>query len=548
TLALFAAFEVYGPALNGPFLFDDRYLPFLSPDAPARPFLHWIGGGRSLLMLSFWANFRVGGTEAFGYHAVNVLLHFFNAIFVWLIVRKLLEGVEAARATILAVFAGLLFLLHPVQTESVAYVASRSEALSVFFAYAALTVFLYRTRVEATFQVAAAVLLLFGAAVLTKEHTAVLPGVLLLADYFFNPREGAFSFDGIRKNWRLYAPLSVGAIAGFAWVIRTTAGADTAGFGMKDLPWTDYLWTQGRVLWVYLRLFLLPVGLNADYDLPFSRSPLEHGAIFGLAAFAGLLVAALVLRRKYPLAAFGFFTFALLIAPTSSIVPIRDPIAERRLYLPFLGLALVAVDLLRRIKIGAAPLAAALAAALAICAVGTYQRAQVWGDPLVFWTDAAAKSPNKARPQFQLAYAHYEMGRCDVASDAYARTAKLQPMSYELALDWAIALDCAGHPQEAIQKLDQAELLERSAHPLAEKARILFKLARNEEAFAALDRAEKIDPAFELTYLYRGGFYENLSSFAAAAAQYRKVLSLNPINATARSGLTRVEFALGRPR
>lgn len=546
--AVFVAFEAYGPAMNGAFLFDDRFLPFLRPGAEALTFSGWIGNTRPLLMFSYWANFKIGGTEPYGYHFVNLLLHVLNSAFVFLIVRRLLDGTEITRRILYASFAGLLFLLHPLQTESVAYVASRSETLSVVFAYAALTVFLCRREITTTIPVAAAVLSLFGAAVFTKEHAAILPLVFLLADYFFNPREGSFSLEGIRKNWKLYLPLGLGGIAGIAYVGRVVFSSNTTGFRMKDLTWSDYLFTQGRVLWTYLRLFVLPAGLNADYDIPISHSPFDHGAIFGLIAFAGLLTGAWVLRRKYPLAAFGIFAFAILIAPTSSIVPIRDPIAERRMYLPFLGLTLVVVELLRRLKMETGALIATLGGILAICAVGTYRRAEVWSSPLTFWTDATEKSPAKARPHFQLAYAQYESGRCDLASEEYGRTAKLQPISYELALDWAIALDCANRAQEAIQKLDQAAALERSAHPHAEKARILMKLARSQEAFAALAVAEGIDPTFEYIYVYRGGLFESRGDYASAAGQFTKALAINPNNTLARDGLARANYGIGARR
>lgn len=544
-VALIVVFEVYGPALNGPFVLDDRYLPFASGAGSTTPFMGWVGNLRPVLMFSFWLNYQAGGAEPYGYHVGNVVLHFFNAVLVWLIVRKLLDGTGARMRWICSLFAAALFLLHPVQTESVAYVASRSETLSVFFAYAAIAVFFYRRHVEATFVDAIAILLLFGAAVLSKQHTAVLPAVFLLADYFFNPRPGSFTFEGIRRNWRLYVPIGIGAIGGLAFVARDVIRADTAGFGMKDLTWSDYLLTQGRVIWVYLRLFLFPVGLNADYDFPISHSPFDRGAIFGLAAFAALLVAAWIFRRRYPLAAFGLLVFAVLLAPTSSVVPIRDPIAERRMYLPFLGLLLVLTEFLRRVKIATVPLTAALTVVLGLCAIGTYQRSEQWGSSIALWSDTAEKSPNKPRPHFQLAYARYEANHCDLASSEYERTSKLQPISYELALDWALALECANRPTDALAKLEQAARLEKSAHPLALIGMIYAKQNRREEALAALAKAEATDPNFEYTYVYRGGVYEVAGDLAAAAAQFRRALALNPANTIARDGLARVSAGAG---
>jgi hypothetical protein len=97
--------------------------------------------------------------------------------------------------------------------------------------------------------------------------------------------------------------------------------------------------------------------------------------------------------------------FLLLLAPTSSVIPILDVFAEHRLYLPFLGLTLVAIEILRRLSVSQATWISL--AILAVCSVLTFQRNQLWSDPLLLWADAAAKSPRKARPSFQLAHAYF---------------------------------------------------------------------------------------------------------------------------------------------
>ena len=113
-IALFAAFEVYWPAIHGPFLLDDTHLTYMLPNAADIPFGAWVRQLRPLLMLTFWLNYQQSGAqETFGYHAVNVLLHFFNSIFIFLAVRKVLgwAGVEESRSRILSFFAAGLFLL-----------------------------------------------------------------------------------------------------------------------------------------------------------------------------------------------------------------------------------------------------------------------------------------------------------------------------------------------------------------------------------------------------------------------------------------------------
>src|SRR5512141_903606 len=125
---LFLALEVYGPSLNGAFVLDDRYLQFMDPDIARAPFQSWVLGLRPLLSFSYWLNFQSSGTESYAYHLTNVLLHFLGSMVVGLVAAKLLAlaGTTGRERSVLSVIAGGLFLLHPLQTESVAYVASRS--------------------------------------------------------------------------------------------------------------------------------------------------------------------------------------------------------------------------------------------------------------------------------------------------------------------------------------------------------------------------------------------------------------------------------------
>lgn len=532
-----AAWLAYAPALNGPFLFDDLTLPFNVPHFPEQSLRVWLAGVRPLLMLSYWINYQLSQLQTFSYHAFNLLLHAVNAVLVFLIVRKLL----GSGAGILAVFAAGIFLLHPAQTESVAYVAGRSEALSATFFLAAFGVFLYRRRLEASWPLSFAVLGLFAAALLTKEHTAVFPALLLLTDYFWNP---SFSWSGIRRNWRLYLLLAVSAAAGIVAVSRILHGADSAGFAIKDVPWPHYFFTQCRAFFVYLRLFLFPAGQTIDYDFPISRSILEPAVVFGVLGIVLLVGAAVYYRRRFPLACYGLLAFVILLAPTSSFVPLKDPIAEHRLYLPMVGLLLVTTDLLQRVKVERKILALALSAIVVVAAIATYHRNLVWADSTALWEDTVAKSPGKARAHFQLAYAYYEAGRCEQAILHYQSTAQLQAPDYRLLVDWALACDCLNKTDEALDKLRQAAAIDGTAHVHALRGMVNAKAGRTAEARDALETASRLDPNFAMTYVYRGNLYAMAKQFPEAAADYRKALALDPSLQVARDALTMAEANL----
>jgi tetratricopeptide (TPR) repeat protein len=535
-LVVFVAFEIYQPAIRGPFLFDDRYLPFFEQEFANASLKSWLAGVRPALMLSYWINFQMVHTEPYWYHVINVLFHAANAAFIWLITLKILAygGVEKAQRMILATFSALLFLLHPLQTESVTYVASRSENQSVFFFFAAFVVFLYRRSIAASWRIAVVVLVLFAAACLTKEHVAVLPALLILTDYFWNP---GFTLEGVRKNWRLYTPIAMLGLVGaaFAWGILKVS--TSAGFGMKDLRWYEYLFTQCRAIWVYLRMLVLPYGQNIDHDFPISRSLIDHSAIFGMIALIGVSVAAWIWRKRFPLAAYGWFVFLILLAPTSSLIPIQDVLVERRLYLPFFGVALICCEFLWRAKLSRPTLVGALAAVLVVFSVLTYQRNQVWADSIALWKDAAEKSPNKSRPHFQLAYAYYSDGKCIDAVKEYQRTSELDKTDDRLYIDWGLAYDCAKQPEAALAKFQQALSLSKSGLAYSLIGMVYAKQNRRAEALDALEQAEKLDPNLETTYVNRGNVYLLAQEFDKAESQFRRALELNPADSLARNGL-----------
>ncbi len=542
--ALALLWWAYSPALHGPFLFDDAALPFALPSFSA-PLSVWLSNVRPVLMFTYWVNCAISGSETFSYHVLNLVFHAATAALVCLVVRRLLEwsGAMASRRGLLAAFAAAVFLLHPVQTEAVAYLAGRSETLSVLFAYAAFAVFLYRPRPAIPWTTSAAVLALFGLALLSKEHTIALFALFLLTDFWWNPDKPAAA---IRANWRLYLPMAAAGALGVAFFWNLILHSPSAGFGLKDLPWYQYLFTEFRAIFVYLRLFLFPAGLDADWDFPYSRTLADHGAIVGLIVLAACIYAAWHYRRRFPLAAYGFFVFLVLMAPTSSVLPIKDPVAERRLYFSMLGLLLIAVDFWARLTTDRRTLAWSCAAIALIAAIATHSRAAVWSDAITLWQDTTAKSPNKSRTHFQLAVAYTDAQRYTDAIAEFEKTASLTKPDYNLLVDWGLAYDAMGRPDDALAKLRQAAALERTAHIYSQIGMIYAKQRRYPEALDALATAEKIDPNWPQTYNYRAKIYFQQSNFPSAIADYQHALALDPTLSDAKDELSRAQAMLAR--
>ena len=183
-------------------------------------------------------------------------------------------GPETTNRDLFAVFGAAIFLLHPIQTEAVSYVTQRGEdmgALPLFRCFLLLPLSQagpYLLAQSAHHRRS------YGAAVITKEHTVTLPALLLLTDYFFNP---GYTFDGIKRNWRLYSLIAAGffmARAGLAVYLTRTRQRRFQSAGFNGI---QYLFTEFRVFFAYIGLFLYPLWQTIDYDFSISKNLLRSG-------------------------------------------------------------------------------------------------------------------------------------------------------------------------------------------------------------------------------------------------------------------------------
>ena len=548
--ALIAFLWAYSPVLSAPFVFDDTKQIFALGKETGSLWSWMRTPIRPLLMGTYWFNNRLSHDDTFSYHALNLVIHALAAAFVWLILRRLAEwsGMEARRREVLAAFGAALFLLHPAQTESVAYIAGRSESFSGMLAAASLAAFLYRKTPAISWRWTAAVVVLALASILSKEQAVVLFAVFLLTDFWWNP---GFSLKGVMGNWRLYAPLLAGAAAAVALFLPLIMGIGTggsAGFGMKDFTWYQYLFTQFRGIWVYIFHFVLPVNLNLDWDFAISKTIFDGGAIFGLAGLLGLAALAWVKRKEYPLASYGYFLFLLFLAPTSSILPIKDPVADRRIYLPMIGLILVLMDFASRARMDRKALPTACALVAAVAGVATYARARVWSDPVTLWEDTVRKSPGKSRAHFQLGFAYYQQQLYDRAIPAFERAAALSPPDYDLLVDLGLAYDGLHQFPKALETLQRAARLEPTAHVYSQIGKVLAEQSRWKEAMDAFDQAEKADPGFPAVYAYKGLVHLATGDAAGAVPLFQKALAIDPQFQPARDGLLQAQQRLSAPR
>ncbi|MBL0158087.1 MAG: tetratricopeptide repeat protein [Bryobacterales bacterium] len=528
------AVVAYLPALRGPFLFDDLGLPALRPDGGESMIMYVRRVVRLVTNVSLAFDRIAWDMNPVPYHVQNLLLHCVNGWLVYLIVRRLLAriGAEARTASLAAFAACSIFLLHPLQTEAVSYIASRSEVLCALFTYAAIAIFLRKRENGIGWGSAIGILVLMGLGILSKEPAVAGIVAILLIDLLL--AEGS-PWRAAAANWRLYLPTFAAAAIGGLYALQIAGREGTAG-ALRNVTPLDYLVTQFQVFWIYVRLFFLPVGQNLDHGYPMAKAPGGLGSALGFIGLLALLAGVWLWRKRYPLASLGVLIFLVLLAPTSSILPIADALVERRVYLGSLGLVLIIAEFAARMN--SAQLRTAGIGVLAVLlTVFTMNRNSVYASAQAMWEDSVRGNPTNARSQNQLAYAYYIDGRCAEAATAYERAMQLTKADHRTLVDWGLALDCAGKPDLAVAKLREATALGNHWHAWTTLGMLLGKQGQTQPALEALNKAIAINPGDDNAFAYRGNVRLAAGDKAPAIADFEKSLQLNPSNAAARRGI-----------
>ena len=532
---------LYGPALHSPFLFDDNHLPFRITER-VEPLHVWLSGVRPVLMFTYWANFQLSGDSPFGYHMVNVLIHAANTGLTFLVLLRLLTMAGWKRRSCIAASAvgASIFLIHPLQTESVSYIAGRSESLESFFLLLAYVVFLYRSTESVRWREAALIMALFALGVGSKENAVAFAGVLVLTDVSW-PRP--FSTAGLRNNWRLYALMASFLPAAVLAIFRLLSHAPTAGFAVHGVTWYQYGFTEARAVARYVQMAVAPFGQSIDHDFAISATVTQHGAVFFLILWAGVLALALAQRRRFPLACFGLLFFLVVLAPTSSVVPIADPLVERRMYLPMIGLILIGIEVLSRLRLQAPALVSTVLIVTLVYGALCYERNREWGDPEELLASATRECVRNPRPYVMLAEYLITQNRCRAAIP-YLEEGARKIANPTIYVSWGRALECLGDRQGAMQDLQKAAAMAPNSTEVFQLIGLLYgEMKMPDQAGMALRKAVEVAPDSTRAHSALGLWYESMHDLGQAEAQYRTASGLDPNDWESRIGLSRVRQA-----
>lgn len=532
-LVIVAGCIAYYNSFSGVFVLDDdKHIINNSRIREIWPLSETLRGRRPVLDLSLAVNYEIGQLNVWGYHAFNLAVHLLAGLTLFGVVRRSMlrnqfqSGVRVA-APWFALVIALIWVVHPLQTQSVTYIIQRSESLMGLFYL--LTLYCVIRGVDSKYgdgwYVAAVICCALGMG--SKAVMVTSPLVVLLYDWIFLSKSFA---EMLRRRWGLYLMLM------FTWYILRTTGvatgvlssaqrAVTVGFSYKGITSFDYLVTQVGVIAHYVKLSLWPDPLCLDYAWPVARSVGEvvRPALLVIPLLLGALWA---LLRKSWLGFVGAWFF-LTLAPTSSFIPIKDPAFEHRMYLALAAVVVMVVlggyavleGAFSRLSWEPKPRrvidASLVAMVVALSVYGTVRRNKDYESELTMWHDVLAKSPDNARGHLGLGTAMFNLAK--------------NPDNARRHLGPGTAVskrDLMEEAEEAFRKAVQLRPTYTDGHYNLGNA--LAENGKLDEAVAAYRRALQLRPRYARAHYNLGNTLKKQRKFDAAIASYRNALRANP--------------------
>lgn len=544
-LAIVAAGLVaYSDSFGGPFIFDDTGITGLV-GVKKHLVRRILTGSRPVVDFTFALNYSLGGLDVRGYHQLNLAIHLLAALTLFGVVRRTLElpavarRFGEARSTWVAFCIALLWALHPLLTQSVTYLVQRAESLMGLFFLLTLYCFI-RAAVSqrpAAWRVGAVAACALGMG--CKQVMVAAPPVALLYDRCFVA--GSFR-EALRRRWKLHLALAA------TWLIL--AGSIcvaferhpvSAGFALPEVSPLRYARNETGVILHYLRLCFWPSRLCLDYGWPITVS--IPATVPPAIVMGALLAATLWALIRKPMWGFLGAWFFLILAPTSSFMPIRDLAFEQRMYLPLaavVALAVVATLLLgerlatrlfaseerrRRVR-RAAGVALVLPLAVAL-GWRTYVRNLDYRSAISIWNAATEVSPLNWRAWSNLGELLLDVGRYDEAKADCAEATRLNPNSADAFNNLGLAYAAMNQLKEALRYYDEAlRLNPNDCDACINRGNAYDALGRSQDALHDYGRAAEANPGDVRIYLNRAITYYRVMEYDKALADLEKVKDL----------------------
>lgn len=491
-----------------------------------------------LLHSAFWLQHQLWGDSASAYHLLNVVLHATAAVLFGLTLKRV--GVRGHW------IAALIFAVHPVGVESVAWIAEEKNTLSLCLYLAAALVYL---RFEEKRGVGAYVSasLLFVGALLTKSLTATLPGALLVVAWW---RRGRLEW---RRDFLPLVPwLMVGAGVGLftGWVEKVHVGATGADF---ELSWAQRWLLAGRISWFYAGKLLCPQNLMFIYPRWEVNPATAWQHLFPLAA-VGVLVAAWFLRQRSRAFLATLLLFGGGLFPVLGFFGVYgfvfSYVADHWQYHACLALIAAAGALLARMALRLRGTGLMTAGVVALATLLGWQSTRLthgYESLTVFYETILRKNPDAWMAHNNLGDELLHAGQYQQAEEHFSNAVRLRPGYFDAHNNLGLALDALGRPAEAVEHFRRAvELNPGYAQAHANFGNVAFGLGNREEAERQFRAALQIDPALPRVHYNLAVVLAEKKQWAEAISHYERAAELDPASAETRFNLANTLRDSGR--
>ena len=531
-LLVVATLALYNPVAHHPFVNfdDDRYV---TDNIHVRAGLHWDtikwafssfdeANWHPLTWLSHALDCEFFGQNPAGHHYVNVLLHALNAALLFLVLWR------ATGATARSWMVAALFALHPINVESVAWVAERKTVLSMLFFLLALGAYRWYSR-RRTIGRYAAVAALFACGLMAKPMVITFPFLLLLWDYWPLERDQRFAKLALEK-----APLLALSAASAVITVRAQRAGEAIG-SMLQYPLSMRIENAAISYVRYLGKAIWPSHLSPQY--PYPEGVLKWQAL-GASVFllaATVLICAAGKQRRY--LAVGWFWFLGTLVPMIGLVQVgSQAMADRYAYLPFVGLFVLIcwgiADLVKDKSVPSIALVAASGIALAALSAATFRQIGYWRDNLTLWSHAVAVTPGSFIAEDNLGGALLSEGREEEAMPHFRAAAALDPIDPMSGLNLAAYAQRQGHAQRAIDQYTKVLTMTRDARlratAFSDMGYALRDLGDSEHAKASFRAAVNLRPRTLRAWLGLGLTEQKSGNYPEAVKDYAQVVAIQP--------------------
>ena len=507
-----------------------------------------------LTWISHALDYAVWGLNPMGHHLTNNILHAVNTFLVVLLVVRLLAGWQAGKlasphdahfAFIAAATTGLLFGLHPIHVESVAWVSERKDLLCAFFFL--LSVMMYTRYItppasppslnlrggRGSYLISLA---FFTLALLSKPMAVSLPLVLLILDWY--PFERITTFKTFKTAFIEKLPfiaLSIGSS------VLTMLAQKNAMRLMDIVPWQARVLSSAYALFAYIGKMLAPVVLSPFYPYSGNVYLLSPVYFIAIVLVIGLTAACLIISKKQKiwLSLWGYYVVTLV--PVLGIVQVgRQSMADRYTYLPSIAPFLItgifvawAYRKSNKPGLGIKLACASSVLCLVLClAYLTFKQIGIWNNSFNFWSYVIQKEPEVPFAYYGRGLALYEMGQTNKALEDYGKAIAIDPSYSKAYATRGFVFEKMGEFDKAVADYSKAVALDPSDAQAYNNRGVIFeKLGEFDKAVADYDKVVALNPLDSQSYNNRGVVFEKMGRFDKAITDYDKAIALNSSNA-----------------